>query len=539
MKIQLNIYLLIFSIFIISCNKPPNTNLYPRIGNPSLIKESTLNLPKFEGVVNGGGGIGVSCTDDLGVNTIELLDLYEGRYYENLKYQHINSLNSIDEKLEFFIRRLTSHFLLNDESPGDTEELYQELRNDIYELLKEKISNVKKFVNYELPDSKDYTFNNKTLVLPENCKKIQIALYQDKTNNLLINNDYYNLLNTTNKIALWAHEFIFKWHRDLKYKKSVNTRKLVKYLLADNAPTSVYTNSYKEEDYLCQNIGSEIFLEFYIKNTTDSKGKTYIEFISIDSSSPLFRTTSTIKNYSVEDLFIHPHLNDQDITFPLTSNITNDKSEKSKFIIKTNFKESGDNSLVIQLSNQEKNTTKKLTLRCTSKNLTVDAKNYLSSDKFDLKGKKYILNSYNQPELIDTKIEFSGINLYKTKAVWVDNNESLANPTSLCIIKTNNILLSFNPVSPEELNENSYKHNYHIMYKTLSYEFSELEGRKTIDNKACIDYIISKNKMLSENEYSGINSWFFNKESNGNIGIYNKDSNNQDYIYELYINSNK
>lgn len=87
---------LTFTVLLAACSPETKVQLVPS-GAPAPVEETAQKNNTIEGTVNGGGGKGVLCTKN-GQETLEILDLYEGRALYELKYS--SKYASLDEAMK-------------------------------------------------------------------------------------------------------------------------------------------------------------------------------------------------------------------------------------------------------------------------------------------------------------------------------------------------------------------------------------------------------------------------------------------------------
>ena len=175
---------------------------------------------------SGGGGNAVVCKDELGkIESVELLDLFEGRTTEGLEYT---------DKLEMKIALQKSVDKLDQAlSPKELSQTYIAYPYWIFKggtgLLP-----VMEYANHfdslfrVLPDDTGLPplDDSHEIVVPKKCKIERLALYQGSK--ILLDGSLWKKMNNINKAALILHEALYKYDRQLKgAKDSRNARKIV------------------------------------------------------------------------------------------------------------------------------------------------------------------------------------------------------------------------------------------------------------------------------------------------------------------------
>ncbi|KYG62488.1 hypothetical protein AZI86_16785 [Bdellovibrio bacteriovorus] len=174
------------------------------------------------GTGDGGGGQGVLCSDktvDLRLKSkIFTRDIFELIYNSNaeiVKHKLPSSVTAdvSDEAISLLIGQLSSYL---GPSMGDLEFG----NRSFWKSFVGKIAFLDK--NTSLQVSKDA---NSPIVLPNGCKIVQIAFWDDQPHKnpdgtLYVQTEYWSQLDQLNKIALLAHEYFFKEARQAGYKNS-------------------------------------------------------------------------------------------------------------------------------------------------------------------------------------------------------------------------------------------------------------------------------------------------------------------------------
>lgn len=191
---------------------------------------------RIEGTINGGGGTGVLCEKD-GKKTLEVLDLYEGR----VLYGLTRRATPIDENdaIKTLATLLANHYAENDFIFSD--EAVRASRDKVARDATEKL--IRKVVQERMhfvESDKDlkYTQDVSDAIAEQGCKLVQIATYYNESV-ILVNRRYWSMLDWTGKMAIYAHEPIFRHARSNGAKTSVETRKFVAHLLSAQGVTPI------------------------------------------------------------------------------------------------------------------------------------------------------------------------------------------------------------------------------------------------------------------------------------------------------------
>ncbi len=172
--------------------------------------------------MNGGGGKGVLCKNN-GQESLETLDLYEGRLMYDLTYEkYLDRKDYKDLVLDLMTKHLNSKFV-----SGMNDEQYKNILNDFLfkkNKLKLKFLNSGKHLK-STQDSAD-------ALMDKNCQLVQIAMFYDESV-ILIDSDLWNKLSVLDQAALIAHEMFYYHMRAKGETNSVSSRKLIAYMFSD------------------------------------------------------------------------------------------------------------------------------------------------------------------------------------------------------------------------------------------------------------------------------------------------------------------
>lgn len=206
-------------LIITACQ--PRSNVMS--GATGVTPHKSLSDPTavVDGTVNGGGGKGVLCRDASGNQSLQSLDLYESTRVWGTKTKNLN--DSGRDHLDNAAELLARHYL----RPGDDPAKF---KDDVRKHIEKEWQQIVRFAEKgtRLRDTADA---NEVLVDPS-CEAVQIAVYYNETV-LLIDEEYWNALDLTNRTALVIHEFAYKFSRDKGATDSVNTRRFVSHLMSE------------------------------------------------------------------------------------------------------------------------------------------------------------------------------------------------------------------------------------------------------------------------------------------------------------------
>lgn len=182
----------------------------------SIVTGHTNGQQAVEGTINGGGGKGVLCQQQNGSESLETLDLYEGRVLYGLDIE--KELTNETDMKDFIVEKVSHHFW----NPYTIE------MNEYKKILK---SNLEKGfyskIRY-LGSGKYLKTVNDSLepIFENNCRAVQLAVYYNETD-LIIDQNLWNKMSWTNKAALLLHETFYFIERQNGAKNSITSRKAV------------------------------------------------------------------------------------------------------------------------------------------------------------------------------------------------------------------------------------------------------------------------------------------------------------------------
>lgn len=177
-------------------------------------------LNVYAGVSTSGGGIGVLCGKRTATQKLQLLDLYEASVSEQ---ELIQSTGTFGGDYSIALKRLRN--LISDPRPVTQDEIIEDQQN---------FKRHTEFTNKKLIPTRDAGF---TPSLPSSCHYVQIAVYHDFNNKLIVNKELWDQLDSLNQAALLTHEVIYKMQRVASYADSYQVRSLVRELFLKNGPT--------------------------------------------------------------------------------------------------------------------------------------------------------------------------------------------------------------------------------------------------------------------------------------------------------------
>jgi hypothetical protein len=204
-------------------------------------------------VVDGGGGKGIVCyNEDNSIQSVELLDLFEGRVKQNYSFSHLDSLPKeqiISESLKTLqMKRLINHsYQAKDGWSVGRKDKDQELEAIQYfisdfnvALANDEGHGTTNYLNFQFLKGQKLnpTEDSFEIFYPKTCQVEQIAVYKDQKGSgsfrLYINYDLFKLMDEKNKAALILHEAIYSVLRGRSYDtNSIRTRLLISKIFAN------------------------------------------------------------------------------------------------------------------------------------------------------------------------------------------------------------------------------------------------------------------------------------------------------------------
>lgn len=215
-----------------------------------LLTVFLLPASAITGTNSGGGGVVVVCKDGDKIQSVELLDLWEAKQGLNpyLKYTPIYTNSSVADQVTAGIARLKSAFVVSPIQPPN-------LPSDVYlaDLL-EDVTNAFLLNNNVQPGFFSPVLDQLTgagqLPLTDDiwevwtpappCDMEQAITYDDAGEIAYMDMDLVNLLNNTDKAALFLHEALYKSLRTYSAEaSSIRVRRSIGYAMSGNSFTSI------------------------------------------------------------------------------------------------------------------------------------------------------------------------------------------------------------------------------------------------------------------------------------------------------------
>lgn len=233
-----------------------------------------------QGVGTSGGGLGVDCKGRL-----TTLDLYEAEFVSHLKL----SPPASTLRLEFIRTWDKYHRFIRGEPAAKPNRLFRE------------ISKVTKYVDKgSLKLSYDATLPK----VPDSCRFVQIAVFDDDQNTLFVDRGLWKRLNTQNQAALFMHEVIYSMERTRQAKKSDDTRNIVGHVFSNVEMPDIWGDVRGKSGVACRggksDTSDERIFEFYLFDTKDEKSID-LYFETLDGYLMLSRAHIRLVGKSIRD----------------------------------------------------------------------------------------------------------------------------------------------------------------------------------------------------------------------------------------------
>ena len=176
-----------------------------------------------------GGGRGVICRDSKGkIKSAELLDIWEAKtlYQRSIP----ESRKSLDQQVELGIKNLRHAFYFSGDSSKSSGEALSESLKPLTKIFLEPAEELVRLRKTKLNDTTD----SEEPAVPAHCKVEQIVSFMDSPTRpkVLLNQDIYDRLSTTNRAALILHEALYAFLRAYGETNSVRVRRTVGHIFS-------------------------------------------------------------------------------------------------------------------------------------------------------------------------------------------------------------------------------------------------------------------------------------------------------------------
>ncbi|MGZ3697189.1 MAG: hypothetical protein ACXWP5_03770, partial [Bdellovibrionota bacterium] len=185
------------------------------VGSLFLLVSLWGGVSSAAGVGSSGGGAAVVCRNSQSgkIERAELLDLYEGRIAKG--YAYPTPLSSLEGN---YVRAVQNTYRLQS---ADDVLVGQESRKNLRRFLGD--------LEFTAPGETLPTLHDlgNTLAAPGDCALEQLAIFNDDKNQIRVNSEIWNALDSLNQAALASHELYYHFERELAESTSEGTRAVV------------------------------------------------------------------------------------------------------------------------------------------------------------------------------------------------------------------------------------------------------------------------------------------------------------------------
>ena len=300
-----NSALILTALLLASCTKEVVT----KMGADRTVVQQPEQPKQIEGVINGGGGKGVLCQKN-GQKTLETLDLYEAKALYGLT--PIEAGKTETEAIHTFSDLYMDHLQNPDSIPKkENENIFE--KKFLNEWMK-KIKFIEKGRKLKLVN------DSLEALIEEGCEMVQVAIYYDESI-VLIDKEYWNLMNPTNRIALLGHEIIYQMERKFGATSSVTSRKLIGRLFSKQGIRSRGDGIPHDRSkfVVCNGQTGKLNSLYFFAYETVRDGEAGVEFVFnyVRGISPLFRKSSFHKGGTLNSMVEGGFLGDAEAPFEI------------------------------------------------------------------------------------------------------------------------------------------------------------------------------------------------------------------------------
>ena len=268
-----------------------------------LMPIQALASPKLSGPSTGGGGQGVLCNVN-GNRTLETLDLYEAKHIWGYD---IPAGGTLEKEAD----RIIVNILLQDDHKLPAVKPTHPGSKAVADFLAEYAEFVRRM--RAIPNGARLELSHddggRIIRPPQSCEVVQIMYYADEndsTGAILVDQDYWKLLDPQNQLALLLHESYYKMLRFSGETTSTRTRKLVGLIFGSKEFPGRLAPLYgKTESIYCYAETpreTDAFIAFWVipTNPADINSPAILSFdsLSIDSPEPILVETTAYTNWS-------------------------------------------------------------------------------------------------------------------------------------------------------------------------------------------------------------------------------------------------
>ena len=263
-----------------------------------------LAFAKKFGPSTGGGGQGVLCIAPNGQPTLETLDLYEAK---NIWGYQIPTSGDLPTE----INRVYPNIALQRDihvpavKPSNPSSTQLAKFADEYSAFTGRLRAIPNGARLEISNDD----GGRIIRPPQNCQIVQIVYYADEdvmTGAILVDKEYWNLLDPQNQLALAIHEELYKRLRSFGEKNSARTRKVVGLLFnAHEYPGPLMALYNQPESIYCfadTGVNTDTSISFWVipldPNDPLSFATLLFDNLSGNLTDPLLVETTTFSNWT-------------------------------------------------------------------------------------------------------------------------------------------------------------------------------------------------------------------------------------------------
>ena len=286
-----------------------------------LASTSSFAFTRMSGGTDGGGGRGVVCFTDSTqevIESVEVLDLYEGRMLEGYKIPERSG--EYETIYKDVVRQKAADY-------GIKEALLS--ANELVEGFKFLPKGVR--LN-KVDDSSE-------IFIPSNCSIEQLVNFQGKSR-IFVVSDFWNRLSETSKAALLMHEWIWAGEREFGTKTSVRARRTVARFFAEDYDFGKKELHMTQEDYLCtageENSEMPVIGASFVLSKVNGGKSCNLTFMFLNNTVTYSQQTAVIEGCELFD-FDSEVPQAENSGFAAAANVIshNDNSNTHRIILKT------------------------------------------------------------------------------------------------------------------------------------------------------------------------------------------------------------
>lgn len=257
-----------------------------------MISAMFFALQAFAGGVSDGGGNAVVCYDGNGqITSAEVFDLYEARNLYGFGIRNQDSKDSL-EVAKFAASSIDHGGAGTDPSIVVNGQMSLRREDMNSNFVRSYVSYIHQYMKVLSPGVglKPIDDSN-NIIIPKDCKLVQLAVYQDRNDSIFIDGDIWPTLGNTNKAALLVHEALYKKLRMGGEKTSERARTAVGASLAGYTLQPIAADV-PQNAMLCWSTDKEDEFRFAVYRKSYGSGdRAVYQFFRMDGKVPLTKTS--------------------------------------------------------------------------------------------------------------------------------------------------------------------------------------------------------------------------------------------------------